>query len=463
MGIAIFVILILICTYMVIRKKENFIYVFMFLYPILPEYFAININPSLPLLTAARCLFVLLIIFTIINKFKFKELKNEKNKLKYIKEHLINLKSLIDTKFIIALIVLFVGETINFISHHNIRNNYKEYFKIIVENILAVIVLLMNIDTREKKEKCIKILVIAAGVVFTFSIIESIFGINLAEFLDTGASNTVLKVTYYRLEKRRATLSFGHPIALSLYVVMILPFIVYCVEKYEKWLYKAIYVLGIWTLLFTMTRGQIIIGGALIITMFFFLQKKHRKQYVILTVLAVISACIINYKIIYVFLNIIYSVLNMFGCNFKVENWGENQNGFDRFDQMSMISEVTKDTPATQSIVGGGESYIERNVVQVTRANGTQYQAVSIDNQYLELFINKGIIGLICNAFVYLFLIFMFVKTKVKTDLSKTLLLSTIVTLISYFTTCQLTTNRFFGILVCLIILENYQNMNNKN
>ena len=53
MANVIFIALILLSIYAFISKNENYIYIFMFLYPILPEYFALSLGASLPILTGS--------------------------------------------------------------------------------------------------------------------------------------------------------------------------------------------------------------------------------------------------------------------------------------------------------------------------------------------------------------------------------------------------------------------------
>ena len=439
MGTIVFIILILFFIYMFFRKNESVLYIFIFLYPILPEYFAISLGERLPLLTASRCLAILLIFFTL--------LKNKKISFKYLK----------DTKFSRVLWVFFIAETVNFIAHNNISENLKEYLGVILENILLVIILVMNIDTEEKKEKCIKAIVFSGGVVFLLSIIEPFLNINLAEFLDTGASDTLLKVTYQRMSLKRATFSFGHPISLAVYSIMIIPLVMYCIDKYNKWIYKIIFMLGICTVLFTISRGQILICALLLITMFLGMKKDERKKYfllIVLSIIAIIMVCILNKNLMNSFLNIIYSVLNTFGLNFKIENFGDNENALGRFDQLSMLPQVLD----KYLLFGGGEGYIKRNLVYVYSLSGDVYRAVSIDCEYISTLIGKGLLGLFSHIYLYYSIIRAYIKQNIKSKLSKALFYSFLGAFLSYFTVNQLTTNRIFWLLFCFVIIEKYYN-----
>ena len=62
---------VLISTYIIIFKKKYALYYFFAVYPVLPDYFAIELGGGLPLLKASRILILLLLISSLIyNKGK---------------------------------------------------------------------------------------------------------------------------------------------------------------------------------------------------------------------------------------------------------------------------------------------------------------------------------------------------------------------------------------------------------
>ena len=426
-----------------IKNNDNFIYFFVFFYPILPEYFALKLGNSLPLLTASRCLIILMFLFTLV--------RTKKISFRYIKA----------TKFSRVLIVYFIFSTINFLVHNNNLENLKQYFGVILENIILVVILVMNINTQEKKEKCVKAMVFSAGLVFILSIVEPFTGINLAEFLDTGVSKEVLQAKYERMNMFRATFSFGHPICLAVYAIMILPIVMYCIDKYNKIIYKIIFLLNILCILLTISRGQILITALLLIVMFIFMKKEERRKYYLLlfsSFCLLILGCILSEQLFNSIINIIYSALNAIGFNFNIVDFGTNENAMGRFDQLTMLPQVLD----KYFFFGGGENYIKNNLVYVYSATGEVYRAVSIDCEYISILIGKGVIGLVYNLYLYFSILKCSIKSKVRSKLSKALFYSFLGAFMSYFTVNQLTTNRIFWLLLCFVIVESYQSKNRR-
>lgn len=441
MASALLIILIVIGILVFIKNNDNFLYFFVFFYPILPEYFALKMGDSLPLLTASRCLILMMFFFTL--------LRTKKINFKYIKE----------TKFSRVLIVYFIFSTINFLVHSDNPENLKEYFGIILENIILVFIVVMNINTEEKKEKCIKTIVFSAGMVFLLSAIEPFTGVNIAEFLDTGASETVLQAKYERMNMYRATFSFGHPICLAVYTIMILPIVMYCIDKYNKIIYKLIFLLNILCILLTISRGQILIAALLLVVMFIFMKKEERRKYYLLlfsSFCVLIFGCIVSEEVLNNFMNIIYSVLNAIGFNFNIVDFGTNENAMGRFDQLTMLPQVLD----KYFFFGGGQNYIKNNLVYVYSATGEVYRAVSIDCEYISILIGKGVVGLFYNLYLYFSILKCTIQSKVNSKLSKVLFYSFLGAFMSYFTVNQLTTNRIFWLLLCFVIVEGYQSKN---
>ena len=443
MANALLIVVIIASVIIFVKNNDDLLYFFMFFYPILPEYFALKLGDSLPLLTAARCLILLLLLFTLV--------RTKKINFKYIK----------DTKFYRVLIIYFIFSTINFLVHNDNPENLKEYFGIILENIILVVIVVMNINTEEKKEKCIKTIVFSAGVVFLLSIVEPFTGVNIAEFLDTGASETVLQAKYERMNMYRATFSFGHPICLAVYAIMILPLVMYCIDKYNKVIYKLIFLLNIICILLTISRGQILIAALLLIVMFIFMKKEERKKYYLLLFTCfcmLILGCIFSEEVFNNIMNIIYSVLNAIGFNFNIVDFGTNENAMGRFDQLTMLPQILD----KHFFFGGGENYIKNNLIYVYSTSGEVYRAVSVDCEYISILIGKGVVGLFYNLYLYFSILKCTIQSKAKSKLSKALFYSFLGAFMSYFTVNQLTTNRIFWLLLCLVIVEKYQSKNRR-
>lgn len=424
---------------LVIFKQNSIIYLFICLYPILPEYFAINLGDSLPLLTGSRMLVILLALSTILTKTK------------------ITFSSLTQTNFLKIFIFYIICETIVFITHVDNMESVKDYFGIILEKVLFLIIILNNVDNVKKLEKCIQILVITGGVVFAVASTEPFTGVNLSYFLDTGVRDTLLMANYERLNVTRATFSFGHPIALAVYTIAIMPFIMYLIDiTQKKSRYVFIFILSFVCLLLTISRGQILI----FMVMFIFIMKTKKKNeriiyYKMLLIGSgiVIFSFLLNAEILGTFKGIIFSVLNSIGFNFNISDFGSNEDGTSsRFDQWSILPQVLAEHP----FCGGGSGYIFNNDIYIKTSTRT-YLAESIDNMYLSLLINKGIIGFLGTVIIYLKIAISSFTGGFKNNnnpLSKAFFFSFICIFLSYMTVTELTTNRIFWTIIGLYIVH---------
>ena len=79
MAVVLLVIFLLVGLLLMLSNKEKFLVYFFFLYPILPEYFAVSISDSFPLFTASRLLFLMLLVAYLLKakKIRYGILKDE--------------------------------------------------------------------------------------------------------------------------------------------------------------------------------------------------------------------------------------------------------------------------------------------------------------------------------------------------------------------------------------------------
>lgn len=433
--------IVLIITLMIIIvsfciKRECCIYIAMFFYLILPDYCALNLGNNLPTLTAPRCILILLTLLTVLKakKFNIRHLKNSKV-----------------TKYFF---IFILGETIVFAAHTNISQHVKEYFGIILENIIFIIMFINMIDTEEKIEKFVKMLVYLAGIVSIFSLIEPFTGINIAEYLDTGANESMLSVQYERLNIKRATFSLGHPICLAVFLGMLLPLIMYYIDKEGKFIYKLIFILAIASIVLTISRGPIAIIFAILLVYFIRMKKSEIKKYLLIisfSIILVILLCLLSNKLYETLSGTLESILKEIGLEVTTsESFGTNTNGAEsRLNQWTALPNILDKYP----LCGGGSYYIFRNDVIYERASGGTAILESIDCEYLSILINKGIIGFLGNIALYIGILKL-LFSKPKNKLLNFLIFSFVGALICYITVCQLTTYKIFWTIIGIIIVE---------
>ena len=416
-------------------KREKYIYVLMFFYLILPEYCAISIGSNLPTLTASRCLLILFILTTIIEKKKLKiNILKETNSYKYF-------------------MLFFICETIVFLKHINITEHIKEYLGIILENFIFLLLLISHVDTKEKIDKFIKMLIFLATIVGIFSIFEVISGINLSSYLNTGANTSIMNIAYERLNIIRATFSLGHPICLAIFMGMLLPIVIYKINTSNKRHLKITLILTLLVIFLTISRGPIIIITVFLAYMFVFMSTKEKNKYLVLiffSIMILILCLLISSNISDIFFGTVKSIFKEIGFEVNVDNFGGNTNGTDsRLRQWTALPKIIKQYP----LCGGGSYYIFRNQVSYIRANGEISYLRSIDCEYLSLLINKGIIGFLGTIAFYIGILNISLKNP-KSNLLKYLSYSYCIALASYITVCQLTTFKMFWTIIALIIIE---------
>lgn len=435
MGKVILFLVIIFLSILFFYKKNSYVYALMFFYLILPEYCALSIGNNLPTLTASRCLLILFIITTIIEKKNLKiNVLKRTNSYKYF-------------------IIFFICETIVFLKHVNVTEHVKEYLGILLENFIFLLLLVTYIDSREKVEKFIKMLVFLATIVGIFSIFEVISGINISNFLNTGVNTSIINVAYERLNINRATFSLGHPICLAIFMGMLLPIIIYRINIFNERYLKFVLIIVLLTIFLTISRGPIIIIALFLMYMFLLMNSKEKNKYIVIiffSILILIVGILANENISNIFLGTIKSIFREIGFEIEVDNFGGNTNGTDsRLRQWTALPEVLKKYP----LCGGGSYFIFRNQVPYTRANGAIAYLRSIDCEYLSLLINKGILGFIGIMFFYLGILNISIK-KPKSSLLKYLSYSYCIALACYVTVCQLTTFKMFWTIISLIIIE---------
>ena len=146
------IIFLLISAYVVIFKRKYSLYYFFVVYPILPDYFAIELGGGLPLLKSSRILILLMAVFILIY---------QRGKI------YIDINSLKKTKMLIPLFIYFVGRiTANAFYCFNLSAAMNTEFSIIFEQLILVIILLQVIKSKQQIKQCMKAISILRDTVF---------------------------------------------------------------------------------------------------------------------------------------------------------------------------------------------------------------------------------------------------------------------------------------------------------
>jgi hypothetical protein len=435
MALLLLVLILIVGLLLLLSNKGKFLTYFFFLYPILPEYFAVSISDALPLFTASRLLFLMLLVAYLLKekKISYVILKNE---------GLWN-----------PFILLIVGYTVLLVLHLSYYNILKTYLNFWIEDVLFILVLVDCLKNENIWKKCCTALLCGGLVVFIGGMSETIIGINyIAQILNTNVRTNILMSAYERYNTLRASFTFGHAICLGVYCVSLLPMIIGRVgTKKSRYLY--LFAMDLSCLLMTISRWPIAVGFIIIVWRIMTIDKKTRNRFVIpmLTFFLVIGIVLPFFpKLSASIMTPVYSTLNAFGANFDIAGTTKNADPIlGRLSQLQMVLQTLEKKP----LIGFGSADFDTMGLTI-RSTGGVYKVVSIDNEYLNWFVSYGLIGFICFLNWYRAIIF-----NLKSELDKinnndlnSIYYGLVAIMLCYFAVDQLTTNRIFNSLLVLLI-----------
>lgn len=371
------------------RKISTPLWLFFSFYLILPNYFALELSHSLPLITASRL--ILAICYAIIisqNHGKVRIRGFDLNIQMYITIFtLVNIVHLYDTgtSALNRLIVVFVEQA-------------------------AVFVLISNlVDTEKKFEKAIDLLMDASSVTALISIVGFLFNTNFFYLLKTVSREMTQAGTSdigYRNGLLRIEAGFGHPVYYAMYCSMMIFVALQLINcKRKKKRASICLILNIVALLLTNSRGSILAVATTLLISFFASGWRERKKYlkligvsiVLLGVLFLFSENIRRYVIgifqsIYIYFGIAKNVSASYQSNYGANMSFTN----DRLMQFSGMIWTLKKSP----LIGFGYNSHTRGLIKYFY-NGIWYPAVSYDVGYVEIVCCYGIIGAISFLFLW--------------------------------------------------------------
>ena len=429
------VIILLIAVYLGARKKNSLLYYFFFLYPILPEYLAINISDALPLLTASRLLFVIIFLNYIVRKRS------------------ISLVPLKRSGMYIPLIVMSVSNVIILCGHFFTGGDtIKDFFNFLIEDVIFLIIFSNIITDEDVWFKCLNAASTGAIVVFICGIIEPLTKVNLGTLLlNTNARSDLLMASYERYNSLRATFTFGHAICLAVFCVAFIPIYLERAKSQNRMGFMSL-ILCFGCLLMTISRWPIVVGVVMLLLGVRTADKQAKKKlvYLLCGLVALFSLFIVFIPSIgNVFRVSFLSTLNAFGANFSLEGTTRNSNAISsRLLQLQMITATWNKYP----LIGYGSASFSEMNIWITSALGS-YKVRSIDMEYLNWFVSYGLVGFVAHSVWYVKII------KKRKDLKmlgnthlKTVYFCLIGMMICYFAVDQLTTNRIFNMFLLLLI-----------
>lgn len=245
-----------------LKGNKKFILFFMAFYPVLPDYFAIELGGGLPLLKASRILLLILLLCVCFRNKKIKLIR----------------KPLKAAGLYWPLIIYFAARILAngyYVSSLSAAINTE--FTVIVEQLLLLVLICQIIQDQEDVYLCVKTIVDASGIIAVISIINVLIGSNLFYSLNT-VSRNVLMVSTVRMGIIRAEATFGHPVYYAMYCALIIPLALYMWQNERRMWNGCILGLNIVAAFLTESRGTIVVLLALLLVFILITDKKTRNK-----------------------------------------------------------------------------------------------------------------------------------------------------------------------------------------
>ena len=360
------------------RGNKKFIIFFMAFYPILPDYFSIELGGGLPLLKASRILLLILLLCVCFRNKKIKLIR----------------KPLKATGLYWPLIIYFAARILAngyYVSRLSAAINTE--FTVIVEQLLLVVLICQAVQSQEDVYLCVKTIVDASGIIAIISIINILIGSNLFYSLNT-VSRNVLMVSMVRMGIIRAEATFGHPVYYAMYCALIIPLALYIWQNERKRWNGCVLGLNIAAAFLTESRGTIVVLLALLLVFILITDKKTRNKILGAGCALACLAFLISVTVPTVsqqFTNIIKSVIIAFGDSGEtIENLGTNSSTglSSRVVQLSGITWMLMHN----AMFGLGASCHTRGELSY-RISGIWQVRDTIDNGFVAYFVEEGLLG----------------------------------------------------------------------
>lgn len=404
--------------------QETCFYIFIFLFPILPEFCRLFDRASFEWIVVFET-----IIFLLTCKGR-----------------------ILDKKFIIYLFVGLVFYLIMYGAH----GEWTSTITIAIDCFLPILIIYNNITSRERLFKTFNVILYAGLIQCAFAVVEILFEYNLFSMIQTIPADEAmgaLKFTY-RDGIVRVEGSFGQPIPFAMYMLF-LNFI--CLIIFKKAnilkeksnnLAKVVYVLSFIIILLTISRMVIILTLLMqILYIATFPKNKRIIIFLIALILILFFVLIISLSDSSTLRDAFYAVLAVFDSSYyeKMSDGGQN------VSYRLYLFQALGDTIFDNLWIGiGYDDFSTFSFHVVTSV--TEWQATSIDNNLLSTLLTYGIIGFIAKYFLLISVIIHTITRLISKREDKTFYLMALFIAIIYLlylmSVAQLTENRIFYVLV---------------
>lgn len=377
-------IILLIGFVIILKRPIVYFYLFIPLYCILPDYFRIG---KFPVYTVM----IIGLIFIYLYSKKFANTK-------------INFCELFRERKYISLFIFYILiEMFSYIIHYEIIT----MIRFVLEKVVVLMVLYSFIDSRKKFDKVIDLIIIATFILTIFGVIEYLTEFNIFSLVENYyyPNLTFGSQAYVRFGKVRVEQSFNHSIIYCVYLIFVSSLVFYKTQQQNKsnMKYKVAMTMIVINAVLTMSRAPLILFFVNLFFLLFLIEKKKR-----IKIIKNITLCI-PFVIIFILITGIgkdvimqswYMILALFDEKYRVlisTEFGGNSEPFHyRLGLYSIVYNQVKD-----SIFYGIPEGVSRTFSYVN-PSGYIIEASSVDNNYLVLLQNYGILGVV-NFIVFYF------------------------------------------------------------
>ncbi len=372
--------------------KKKYLYLFIPCMLFLPEYYGIDIDTSLPILTVTRIMFLIFYIYSFINRRR-----NICFKLESV--YSLSLPYLL----LVGYFVLRLIANLYYFSTYG--QAVKTFCLIIFEQLLFLISIYFLAPTTKELNTLFEIIICVATIFFIIGIIESYTFIRPFDALYT-VSRYALNEHYIRLGLLRATTTFGMPGMYANMCILILPLILYMYRNKFQKRYLLSAGLCLLAIIHAGSRSDLLYLIPILGVYFIFvLREKHDRLLFLKNLLLVlVSVVIFIFTISFVHPPARYyyagtgkSLLNEFGFNFDLSD--DIPNGYGANSMRGSISRTRQFTGLLYTakinpIFGLGSGAQNRGDVQYYWKN--EWHVVkSYDLGIVEIYCNEGALGLV--------------------------------------------------------------------
>ena len=419
----------------------------------LPEYYGIEFSYSLPVLTVARIMFVVLFIYAILNRRRPLSLKG------------IHIKTLpLQYKLLTGYFLFRIVSNIYYLTTYS--SAIKTIFEIVFEQFFLLYAIYLLAPTKEEINTLIKAVVWVSCFMFIIGIFESLTSIRPFDALFT-VTRPMANQHFIRLGLMRSTTTMGLCVLYGNMCLLIFPLIVYLYNTTGQRRYLSVVFFDILATIHSGSRADLLFF--FVIVFFYFIiivckSKKYREFFintlaiigVLILTMTTLSLCSDKYR--YYYTGTIKSTLNEIGFDFDLtQGMPEGVDGFGSNDDNGTASRTVQFTgmayvASINPIFGLGSQPLSREAVYYY-SDGKWHIAKAFDVGIVEVFCSEGLIGIIAHLLLYISLLLPLIKKRGIKNMPLCYRYS-LLSILTYLV-CMLCTANMYYFLFLYVILNN--------